>query len=83
MFGKQPQYQQPQYQQPPGPGYGQQYGQNVNPYYINSQTQRMQYEIEQNSRQIRNLKKRVRRIENYLGIRKKDIEQDEFDDDLD
>ncbi|XMB87045.1 hypothetical protein RJG79_04405 [Mycoplasmatota bacterium WC44] len=77
MFGKQPQYQQPQ-----GVGYGQQMGQYGNPYYINSQIQRMQYEIEQNSRQIRNLRKRVRRVENYLGIRKNDIEQDEFDNDL-
>lgn len=74
---------QPQYQQSPGPGYGQQYGQYGNPYYMSNQIQRMQYEIEQNSRQIRNLRKRVRRIENYLGIRKKDIEHDEFDEDLD
>ncbi|QVK20422.1 hypothetical protein KHQ82_08820 [Mycoplasmatota bacterium] len=73
MFGNKPQQQ--HYQ---GPGHGQQHY----PYYLENQIRRMQYEIEQNSRQIRNLNKRVKRIENYLGIRKKDIDQDDFEDDM-
>lgn len=87
MFNKKPRYderyQQGQYGQYPGPGYppgpgqgpGQAPGQapGYGPGYgPGSQIRRLEYQVYENTRRINRLSRRVRRIENYLGIREDD-----------
>ncbi len=49
----------------PGGGWNQGSGYYNNQHYIN----RLEHQVEENTRRIRNLNNRVRRIESYLGIR--------------
>jgi hypothetical protein len=55
---------------------------NQNPYqqgfYQDNQMQRIFYQFEETSRKLRNLNNRLRRIENYLGLRN----EDKYDEDL-
>lgn len=55
---------------------------NPNPYqqgfYQDNQLQRVFYQFEETNRKLRNLNNRIRRIENYLGLRN----EDKFDEDL-
>ena len=55
---------------------------NPNPYqqgfYQDNQMQRIFYQFEETNRKLRNLNNRIRRIENYLGLRN----EDKFDEDL-
>ena len=55
---------------------------NPNPYqqgfYQDNQMQRIFYQFEEMSRKLRNLNNRLRRIENYLGLRN----EDKYDEDL-
>lgn len=53
---------------PPGPG-GPGYNPGFPGYGQDNYLRRLEYQVEENSRRIRNLNRRVRRIENYLGIR--------------
>lgn len=55
----------------------------MNPYmqggfYQDNQMQRLFYQLEETNRKLRNLNNRLRRIENYLGLRM----EDKFDEDL-
>ena len=47
-------------------------------FYENNQMQRIFYSLEETNRKQRNLNNRLRRIENFLGLRT----DDKFDDDL-
>ena len=47
-------------------------------YYDGSITQRISYQLEENNRKLRNLNNRIRRIENYLGLRS----EDKYDEDV-
>lgn len=47
-------------------------------FYENNQMQRLFYQLEETNRKLRNLNNRLRRIENFLGLRN----EDKFDDDL-
>lgn len=51
---------------------------NQQPNYYNPERERLFYQIEDMNRKIRNLNNRVRRIENYLGLRN----DDKFDEDI-
>ncbi len=48
--------------------------QNQNPYQMENQFQRLYYEIQEDKRKIKELTKRIRRLENYLNIRFDDEE---------
>lgn len=47
-------------------------------YYDMSSIQRISYQLEENNRKLRNLNNRLRRIENYLGLRN----DDKYDEDI-
>ncbi|MFI3329893.1 MAG: hypothetical protein R3Y05_05370 [bacterium] len=47
-------------------------------FYENNQMQRLLYTLEETSRKQKNLNNRLRRVENFLGLRM----DDKFDDDL-
>ena len=51
------------------------YGQN---FYQDNQMQRVFYQFEEMNRKLRNLNNRLKRIENYLGLRN----EDKYDEDL-
>ena len=46
--------------------------------YYNPERERLFYQLEEMNRKLRNLNNRVRRIENYLGLRN----DDKFDEDI-
>ena len=54
----------------------------MNPYqqgfYQDNQMQRIFYQFEETNRKLRNLNNRIKRIENYLGLRN----EDKYDEDL-
>jgi hypothetical protein len=64
------------------PGFNGMQEMNPNPYqqgfYQDNQLQRVFYQFEETNRKLRNLNNRIRRIENYLGLRN----EDKFDEDL-
>lgn len=47
-------------------------------YYNEPLIQRLNYQLEESNRKIRNLNNRLKRVENYLGLRI----DDKFDDDI-
>lgn len=47
-------------------------------FYQDNQMQRIFYQFEETNRKLRNLNNRLRRIENYLGLRN----EDKYDEDL-
>ena len=47
-------------------------------FYQDNQIQRIFYQFEETNRKLRNLNNRLRRIENYLGLRN----EDKYDEDL-
>lgn len=50
--------------------------------YYNPERDRLFYQLEEMNRKLRNLNNRVRRIENYLGLRNDDkFDEDIFSDD--
>lgn len=59
-------YQQSPYQQGP---YQQGPYQQYQGYGYDSQLKRLEYQVQENTQRINRLNKRVRRIENYIGIR--------------
>lgn len=52
--------------------------QNMPNNYYNPERERLFYQLEEMNRKLRNLNNRVRRIENYLGLRN----DDKFDEDI-
>ncbi len=63
----------PQHHPGPGPGPGGQGG-----YYPNQNLAQIQYEMDMQNRKIRNLNRRVNRIEQYLGLRNDDMNDDNY-----
>ena len=49
-----------------------------NGFYQDNQNQRIFYQLEETNRKLRNLNNRLKRIENFLGLRN----EDKFDEDL-
>lgn len=49
-----------------------------NSFYQDNQSQRIFYQLEETNRKLRNLNNRLKRIENFLGLRN----EDKFDEDL-
>ena len=47
-------------------------------FYQDNQMQRLFYQFEETNRKLRNLNNRLRRLENYLGLRS----EDKYDEDL-
>ena len=47
-------------------------------FYQDNQAQRIFYQLEETNRKLRNLNNRLKRIENYLGLRN----EDKYDEDL-
>ena len=47
-------------------------------FYQDNQMQRLFYQFEETNRKLRNLNNRLRRLENYLGLRN----EDKYDEDL-
>ena len=47
-------------------------------FYQDNQTQRIFYQLEETNRKLRNLNNRLKRIENFLGLRN----EDKYDEDL-
>ena len=47
-------------------------------FYQENQMQRLFYQFEETNRKLRNLNNRLRRLENYLGLRN----EDKYDEDL-